>query len=304
MLNEITLSNNGIPLTDGNGPHILKKLKELFLLLMVPMVSCSSLQAQEPTQNSANETSFSILKSKASKNAPLAIIGAEKCEVQELIDALKDAKEEKHSDRSFHIGKLEGQNVVIVECGVGKVNAARTSQMLIDFYEPWAIINTGVGGGLAPGLKIGDIILGEKLVQHDFDASPLGFVPGQIIGLSTEKKPTYFYGDKAILAALKAAVESVAKDRNVRLGCIASGDVFVSKGNLKHVLHDNFGADVAEMEGASIAHVASTANVPFAVIRAVSDLADGSAPASFAEFDAEASHIAAQAVRTFCQQLK
>ncbi|MBO4513803.1 MAG: 5'-methylthioadenosine/adenosylhomocysteine nucleosidase [Victivallales bacterium] len=302
MLNEITLSNDGLALTGSSCPHILKKLKELFLLLMVPMVSCSTLQAQE--QQPANETLFSLLKSKAGKNAPLAIIGAEKCEVQELIDALKDAKEEKHSDRCFHIGKLEGQNVVIVECGVGKVNSARTTQMLIDFYTPWAIINTGVGGGLAPGLKIGDIILGEKLVQHDFDVSPLGYVPGQIIGLSTEKKPTYFLGDKAILAALKAAVASVAKDRNVRLGCIASGDVFVSKGNLKQVLHDNFGADVAEMEGASIAHVASTANVPFAVIRAVSDLADGSAPASFAEFDAEASHIAAQAVRKFCQQLK
>ena len=110
-------------------------------------------------------------------------------------------------------------------------------------------------------------------------------------------------GDKDILAALKAAVESVTKDRHVRLGCIASGDVFVSKGNLKQVLHGNFGADVAEMEGASIAHVASTANVPFAVIRAVSDLADGSAPASFAEFDAEASHIAAMAVRRFCKSL-
>lgn len=302
MLNEITLSNDGLALTGNSSPHFLKKLKELFLLLMVPMVSCSSLQAQE--QHPANETLFSLLKSKAGKNAPLAIIGAEKCEVQELIDALKDAKEEKHSDRCFHLGKLEGQNVVIVECGVGKVNAARTTQMLIDFYAPWAIINTGVGGGLAPGLKIGDIILGEKLVQHDFDVSPLGYVPGQIIGLSTEKKPTYFFGNKDILNALKAAVESVAKDRNVRLGCIASGDVFVSKGNLKQVLHDNFGADVAEMEGASIAHVASTANVPFAVIRAVSDLADGSAPASFAEFDAEASHIAAQAVRKFCQQQK
>lgn len=304
MLNEITMHNNGQFFTGSVGLHILNKLKEMFLLLMVPVVSCSSLQAQNQAQNPANETPLSLLKNKAGKNAPLAIIGAEKCEVQELIDALKDAKEEKHSGRSFHIGKLEGQNTVIVECGVGKVNAARTAQMLIDFYEPWAIINTGVGGGLAPGLKIGDIILGERLVQHDFDVSPLGYVPGQIIGITTEKKPTYFLGDKDILAALKTAVEAVAKDRSVRLGCIASGDVFVSKGNLKQVLHSNFGADVAEMEGASIAHVASTANVPFAVIRAVSDLADGSAPASFAEFDAEASHIAAQAVRQFCQHLK
>jgi adenosylhomocysteine nucleosidase len=237
------------------------------------------------------------------RKGPLAIVGAEKCEVQELIDALQESKAEIHSGRNFYLGKLEGQNTIIVECGVGKVNAARTVQMLIDFYEPWAIINTGVAGGLAPGLKIGDIILGERLVQHDFDVSPLGYAPGQIIGVSAEKGPTFFIGDKDILSTLKTAVKAAANDRDVRLGCIASGDIFVSKGNLKQVLHDNFGADVAEMEGAAIAQVASAANVPFAVIRAVSDLADGSAPASFAEFDAEASHIAAQAVRNFCRQL-
>ncbi len=230
----------------------------------------------------------------------LAIIGAEKCEVEELISALEQHEIEKHADREFHLGMLEGVPVVVVECGVGKVNAARTTQMLVDFYRPQAIVNTGVGGGLASDLKIGDIIISEKLVQHDFDVSPLGYVPGQIVGTKQDKGPTYFMADSGLVQQLMGAVDSVAGEHMVRTGCIASGDVFVSKGNLKQILHENFGADVAEMEGAAVAHVASMAGVPFAVVRAVSDLADGSAPASFAEFDAEASHIAAMAVRKLC----
>ena len=161
MQNEIALSNDSLILTGGNGLRILGKLKKLLLRLMMPVVSCSSLQEQ--SQGPMNKSLLALMKNKSNGSAPLAIVGAEKCEVQELIDALTDARKEIHSGRCFHLGKLEGLSTVIVECGVGKVNAACTTQMLIDFYEPWAIINTGVGGGLAPGLLIGDIILGKPL---------------------------------------------------------------------------------------------------------------------------------------------
>lgn len=234
-------------------------------------------------------------------NKPLAIIGAERCEVEELIGALENASSKVIGGKTFHSGSIEGMPCVIVECGVGKVNAACATQMAIDLYQPRAIVNTGVAGGVAGGLHIGDFIIGEKLVQHDFDISPLGYVRGELPNGPKTGKPTFVQTDISLLNAILDAVKKCAPEHSARLGCIASGDIFVASSQIKNDLRTLFNADAAEMEGAAVAYVAQQSGIPCAVVRAISDLADGTAPDNFAKFDAEMAHLASLAIRFYCK---
>ena len=205
----------------------------------------------------------------------------------------------------FASGYLCDVPVVVTKCGVGKVNAARCTQYLIDTYKVAAVINTGIGGGLAPGLKVGDAVIADGLVQHDFDVTAFGYAKGYLWTGKDKNKPTIFKPDEKVSKALVEAAKRIFEGTGteVRRGIVASGDLFVADGEAKKSIFEEFGASVAEMEGASIAHVASFANVPFAVLRVVSDTADGEAAASFDTFEKETAGRSASIIEEFLRSL-
>jgi len=233
----------------------------------------------------------------------LAVTGAMDVEVRLLIDALREYRQENQGAFVCHCGKLNGVSVVVVQCGIGKVAMACVTQMLIDCYHPEGIINCGVAGGLAQDLMVGDVVVSEQLVEHDIDLSPLGYVRGVIPGLSKHDTPTYFQADSDMVQRLLTAARQRVLGHNVRAGIVASGEQFVASSETKRLLVDMFHADVVEMEGAGLAHVATLQKVPFAVLRVVSDAADGKAPAVYATFEAEVARMASEIVLEYCRNL-
>ncbi len=223
----------------------------------------------------------------------IGIIGAMASETVTLSALMQDKQQKDAAGLHFWTGTLEGHEVVLVRCGVGKVNAARCTQALIDHFVPDAIINTGIAGGLAPGLAVGDIVIGAHLLQHDFDVSAFGHARGYLCTGIEHEKPTLFDSDAELVQWLKDAAGTVCPERCLREGIIASGDVFVAHKDMKQDIWDTFGADATEMEGAAIAQVAAANGVPFVVIRAISDLADGTAAASIDDFEQQTADISA-----------
>ncbi|MBR6347527.1 MAG: 5'-methylthioadenosine/adenosylhomocysteine nucleosidase [Spirochaetales bacterium] len=238
-------------------------------------------------------------------NGPIGIIGAMDSEVRYLIGCLKECKITKIYGMEFAAGYLCDKPVVVTKCGVGKVNAARCTQYLIDTYKPSAVINTGIGGGIAPGLKVGDAVVADGLVQHDFDVTAFGYAKGYLWTGKDKDKPTVFRPDAKVSDALVKAAESILKGTGVGIhrGIVASGDLFVADPETKKSIRDYFGASVAEMEGASIAHVAAFADVPFAVLRVISDTADGQAASSFDSFEQETTKRSASVIEEFLRRL-
>ena len=210
--------------------------------------------------------------------APIGIIGAMSDEVDGLIAKLDGHCEELVSGIKFHTGTLYGKSVVIARCGVGKVFAAMCATAMIIKYSPCLIVNTGVGGALSSSLSCADIVVATKLVQHDMDTSPLGDPVGMISGINK----VYFDADESAAEALMAAAKKLSLP--AKRGVIASGDQFVASKEEKDRIVSTFGADVCEMEGAAIAQAAYVSGTPFAVVRAISDGADGNSPMDFPTF--------------------
>lgn len=212
------------------------------------------------------------------------IIGAMDSEITLLTAQMQTCSKETKANLTFYRGTLCDRSVVIVKCGVGKVNAAACAQMLIDCYAVDALINVGVAGGVSSSLKVLDVVVGEKLVQHDFDLTPFGYVKG-FLGSDfggDSQQPTYFEADRSLVErCVKAAKTVIGDEHTCHVGVIASGDEFVAGSDRREAISSAFGALASEMEGASIAQVASLNNIPFLVVRTISDLADGSAPVSF-----------------------
>ncbi len=227
----------------------------------------------------------------------IGIIGAMDSELSLLLAAMEQRAQEAHSGLLFHTGLLGGRRVVLVKAGIGKVSAARCTQLLIDRYHPAAIINTGIAGGLAPGLRVGDLVVAEELVQHDFDVTAFGHAKGYLCTGGDDRVPTVFRADRQLSAALVAAAQAVLGEGAVHTGLIATGDQFISGREKKAELFETFHAAAAEMEGGAIAQVAALSGVPFAVIRAISDLADGTAAASYDTFEQQAADHSAKTVK-------
>jgi adenosylhomocysteine nucleosidase len=234
-----------------------------------------------------------------SHSKKVGIICAMDVEAKDLIDSLRGASYDERNGYTFYEGMLENTPVVIVKCGVGKVNAARGTQMMIDLYRPSVIINSGVAGGLADGLSVGDIIVGTEFVQHDVDVTALGYAKGYLCTGTEPDRPTVFSADPAVTELLVRTAEANAEGRTVREGRIASGDQFVGTPEKKAEIRKEFGADAAEMEGAAVAQTACSAGLPFAALRVVSDLADGTDAGSYDEFEEAAAHISADIIREF-----
>ena len=226
----------------------------------------------------------------------IGIIGAMDSELETLLAAMTEKKQETLQGLVFHTGRLGAREVVLVRCGIGKVSAARCTQVLIDRFAPGAVINTGIAGGLASGLAVGDIVVADGLVQHDFDAAPIGFVRGCVC-MGDPGAPTVFAPDAVLSALLARTAGNAIGAQRVHRGLIATGDQFISGAEHKSALYSEFRAMAAEMEGGAIAQVAAMDGVPFAVIRSISDLADGTAADSFDTFEKHAADASAAALR-------
>lgn len=230
----------------------------------------------------------------------LGIIGAMDSEVNALIAALQNKQETIIAGSHFFSGKLGSTDAVVVMCGIGKVAAAICAQAMIDTFHPDILINTGVAGGVASGLKQGDLVIATDAVQHDFDLSLFGYAKGYMPVWGKDKSsPSPFPTDDALATKLIAAADALGY--HAIRGRIASGDVFVADAALKQTLATQFSASAAEMEGAAIAQTAWQNQTPCAIVRAISDLADGSATLSFEEFERIAAERSAKLLMEICK---
>ncbi|HOK48884.1 MAG TPA: 5'-methylthioadenosine/adenosylhomocysteine nucleosidase, partial [Sedimentibacter sp.] len=184
------------------------------------------------------------------------IIGAMDIEVKELISSMADVKKETVSGIDFYRGRLKGKDLVVARCGIGKVYAAVCAQTMILKYEPDLIINTGVAGSLSNELNIGDIVISDGVVQHDYDASPIGIPAGMIAGIDLIKIPC---NEELVKKIVKAA--QILKDTRVARGTVASGDQFVCCNEKKDTITNTFDALCVEMEGGAIGQVCYINNV-------------------------------------------
>ncbi len=208
----------------------------------------------------------------------IGVIGALESEVEGLVASLSNVKEENIGSVKFFVGEIFGKTVAVARCGVGKVFSALAAEAMVIAYSPDLIVNTGVGGAVAKGLKTTDVVIAERLVQHDMDTSALGDPKGLISGINK----IYFDADVRAVKILKAAAEK--NGVGVHLGTIASGDKFIASREDKEKIEREFEATACEMEGAALAQVAYLNKTPFAVIRAISDSADGEAAMDYPAF--------------------
>ncbi|MBR2930408.1 MAG: 5'-methylthioadenosine/adenosylhomocysteine nucleosidase [Clostridia bacterium] len=218
----------------------------------------------------------------------IGVIGAMEGEVAALISRLSDREERLVSGIRFYSGSLLGKSCVICKCGIGKVFAAIAAEAMILNFAPRIVVNTGVGGAIDKELKPLDIVFASELCQHDMDTSPLGDPKGLVSGINR----IFFEADERAVGLLSA----IAAERGIgyKVGRIASGDRFIATGDEKSRISHDFGALACEMEGASIAQVAFVNGTPFAVVRAISDSADGDASMDYMEFLPKAEEISTE----------
>ncbi len=221
----------------------------------------------------------------------IGIIGAMDPEVSVIKEAMTVDYTKEVAGMDFFIGKLHGHDVVVVQCGIGKVNAGVCAQTLISDFNVKSVINTGVAGSLDDRLEIGNYVVSKDAVQHDFDLTPIGYPKGEIpyTGLYA------FEADKTLIAKAENAIRDCIGAKFLE-GRVCSGDQFISSHEQKERILNDFGGLCAEMEGGSIAHVCHLNKTPFVIIRAMSDKADGSAPEDYEEFSQKIAKQCAQMV--------
>ena len=222
----------------------------------------------------------------------IGIIGAMDLEVETLKSKLTDVTITTKAGMEFHEGILNGAPVVVVRCGIGKVNAALCVQIMADVFGTTHIINTGVAGSLNAKLDIGDILISEDALHHDIDVRIFGYQLGEVPQMGRLEFPA----DKRMMELAKESCERVCGNINAIYGRVVSGDQFISDAEVKDHLINSFHGDCAEMEGASIAHGAYLNNIPFVIIRAISDKADGSAELDYPLFERAAAEHSAKLV--------
>lgn len=228
----------------------------------------------------------------------LGIIGAEQQEIDLLLEHLLLEKTVKKAGLSFFCGTIDSYPVVIVKAGIGKVNAAACTQMLIDLFDVKMIVNTGAAGSLDSRINIGDIVVSTEVIQHDLDVTDLGYKPGDVPGTGK-----VFTSDKLLHDLAVSCSHETNPDVTVYEGLILTGDQFISGQEKKNWLIDTFHGLCAEMEGGAIAHVASLNEVPFLIIRSISDKADGSATMDYTQFSKMASYHSARLVEALIEKL-
>jgi adenosylhomocysteine nucleosidase len=226
------------------------------------------------------------------------IIGAMDEEIENLLSEVRSAHETVHAGIKYYEGIWAEKSVVFCKSGVGKVNAAVCTQILIDRFSVDAVLFTGVAGALHPQLEIGDIVISTTCLQHDMDATALGFKRGQIPFQDMSEFPA----DPVLIRYVSEACARLFGGR-CKQGKVLSGDQFVADRAMVRELHEELGGDCTEMEGAAVAQVCAMQRKPFVIIRSMSDKADGSAPANFTEFTKEAADRSCMIVKEMLQRL-
>ncbi len=221
----------------------------------------------------------------------IGIIVAVEEELKAVKNLMTGIRQKTIFGNDFFEGMLGDKEVVLSLSGIGKVNAARTTQIIIDRYNVDAIINSGVAGGISNRVKIGDIVVGEKLVQHDFDLTAFGREKGMI----SQRVGKFIYSD---IILVEKAKKELAKDDSIRgiVGTIASGDIFVTEEVMSKKINAKFEADCCEMEGAAIAQVCFLDEVPFIIIRSISDAPNDNNKVDYDNFVESASETSANFV--------
>jgi adenosylhomocysteine nucleosidase len=215
----------------------------------------------------------------------IGIIGAMEEEVASLIDEMEVNHKKAKAKMIFNSGNIFGKEVIIVTSGIGKVNAAVCTQILVDEFNVDYIINVGIAGGIGEDIYPGDVVLGNTLIQHDMDTSAFGDKLGQIPRMDIYD----FKCNKILLQHAKFACAEL-EGINTFVGRIVSGDQFIANGEKIKWLGEEFNALACEMEGASIAHVAYLNDIPFIIIRSISDNANNGAHMDYEKFK----HIAVE----------
>ena len=234
----------------------------------------------------------------------IGIIGAMEKEVSLLCETMGKFTTEKIGPFEFHSGKIEEKNVIVLQCGIGKVNAAVGCALLIQKFKPRYVLNTGSAGGINKlqsnfeKLNFGDAVISTGLVYHDVDVTAFNYAPGQLPG-----QPQIFSVEEKLIKLAEDAVDELKREKilpdsfNHRRGLIGSGDIFMHEPERIKAAQKLF-PDLAavEMEGAAIAHCCRLFSVPVLVIRALSDIAGAESPMSFNDFLPIASKHSAQIV--------
>ncbi|TBL78293.1 5'-methylthioadenosine/adenosylhomocysteine nucleosidase [Paenibacillus thalictri] len=228
----------------------------------------------------------------------IGLIGAMKEEIEMFHNKLTETVETTKAGIAFTEGLFYGKNVVLCKSGVGKVNAAVTTQILIDTFQVDAVLFTGVAGALDPSLNIGDIVVSTECMHHDMDVTALGFPRGTIPYEAT----SVFAADRQLADLAFASAEKLAVGKALR-GRVLSGDQFIADRGIVSRLYEELGGSCTEMEGAAVAQACVMNGVPYVVIRSMSDKADGSAHVNFAEFTVLAADNSYQIVEDMVQKL-
>ncbi|MGG1311340.1 MULTISPECIES: 5'-methylthioadenosine/adenosylhomocysteine nucleosidase [Cohnella] len=228
----------------------------------------------------------------------IGIIGAMQEEIDLLLGGMQDVVKMNRSGIEYVVGSLHDRKVAVCKSGVGKVNAAVCTQVLIDRFLAEKIIFTGVAGAVDPGLEIGDIVVSTSSVQHDFDVTALGFKRGVI----PYQEVSEWKADETLVRLAVEAGERLYPGR-CKTGKILSGDQFIADREAVRRLYEEFGGACTEMEGAAVAQVCAMNGVPHVIIRSMSDKADGSAHVNFAEFTVEAAARSYAIVNAIVQRL-
>lgn len=212
------------------------------------------------------------------------IIGAMEIEVDQLKKDMEISRTVKKAKMEFFEGTLKGKQVVVVRSGIGKVNAAVCTQILVDEFQVDTVINTGIAGSLNPDINIGDIVISRDVLHHDMDAVNFGYPLGQIPQMDVFS----FEADQELADLAEQVCRKVNPEISVFRGRIVSGDQFVAEKSVKERLITNFGGYCTEMEGAAIAQTAYLNHIPFVILRAISDKADDSATMDYSVFEKQA----------------
>ncbi|WP_144210216.1 5'-methylthioadenosine/adenosylhomocysteine nucleosidase [Shewanella donghaensis] len=228
----------------------------------------------------------------------IAIIGAMEPEVAHLIESMTNPVHSTTAGIEFVEGQLSGQDVVVTRSGIGKVAASIATTLVINNFKVDAVINTGSAGGFVDSLNIGDIVISSEVRHHDVDVTAFGYEIGQMAS-----QPAAFIPDAKLVTAAKAAISSLGEAKVIE-GLIATGDSFICDPERTKVMLANFPTMAAcEMEAAAIAQVCHQFEVPFVVIRSLSDNANNDSPVDFDSYIVKAGHYSALMVIALLKQL-
>ena len=229
----------------------------------------------------------------------IVIIGAMEQEITLIKAKIKDCQTQKVNYLEVYTGTIDSNEVILVQCGIGKVASASATALLISEFSPDAVINTGSAGGFDPELDIGDVVIASELLHHDVDVTHFGYELGQV-----PQMPHHYQSDQKPVDCAQKIIDSML-DVKVNTGLVCTGDSFVGSDEAAAKIKSNFdNMQAVEMEGAAIAQVCHLMNTPFVVIRSLSDIAGKTSTVSFEAYLETAAKNSATLVLSMISELK